>query len=710
MNNLFVGKWDLAGSYIANKLIREGDEVCWICYGETGSLWDDNFKGRKYDQKISQDECSKILKTNSIKRVFFMLPELREKIIDIDTDYCQTYDYASILESLKEYKIERLVCLSSVEVDEESENSPVVTQMKYIESLCSSYSSSYQIPLLTLRLPFVYGDKCINNSGYISKALRYISEEKTVNCPFSLNDYIDAVYGEDVAMAVYNLLKLDKCGIYRILTGHPIKIDDFYRILSNVCRRNAKINYQFYKKSLSYEYYTADNSLKMETGWIPFYLLTEEKGTRKLNKYYKSMHEETAAVKSGFTKIREFAGKPYVKHLLETLMLFVLMEIFLVFSASVNDLKYVDIRLMYVTLICSLNGMATGTVAIILACVSYVLHLALSNVDVSYFLYNIDSWIPFAIYIAGGCLLGYNSDLKKDESDSLKEKYHTLNDKYNFLKGIHHETLEIKKDLQKQIAISKHSFGYVYEVAEKLDTLKPEEIMFNLVNIFENVMDCSKVAIYLIGNNSSYARLKACSSNLKDQASGSLKIDDYPKMIESFKKTNMYINKELLSLYPDMASPIYYDGKILGFIAVFDLGSDKFTVYYQNLYRILTSLIERNLVKALEYENARRKELYYPDSDLMYSTAFKEELKTLDSQKDDVYITYVLVKIEPAYSIERDELIHRIASVIRESDKMGEDDSGNILVILMNMKKENLTVVEKRFENKGLKMEIVRYD
>ena len=44
MNVLFIGKWDIAGAYISDRLFREGHEVCWMTEEKTGTLWNKKFR------------------------------------------------------------------------------------------------------------------------------------------------------------------------------------------------------------------------------------------------------------------------------------------------------------------------------------------------------------------------------------------------------------------------------------------------------------------------------------------------------------------------------------------------------------------------------------------------------------------------------------------------------------------------------------------
>ena len=52
------------------------------------------------------------------------------------------------------------------------------------------------------------------------------------------------------------------------------------------------------------------------------------------------------------------------------------------------------------------------------------------------------------------------------------------------------------------------------------------------------------------------------------------------------------------------------------------------------------------------------------------------------------------------------DVSQQIGSVIRGSDFMGIDEEGNYIVILVNMSKTALDLVQERFRRKGLILEV----
>lgn len=707
MNVLFVGKWDLAGAYIADRLIREGHSACWMTSESSRVLWNKKFKGNIYRGTWHREDYLRILKANSVDTVVFLTAKLRENYEELPEYESLMLDFTNLLNVLRNYPLKCLVYLSSVELDYQEIYTPVLTDLAAGEMLCKAYHTAYGLPVLVLRLGCVYGSFGLEDMGYTGNILKRLQESTSLVSQYSRENLVDVIYGEDVAMAVHLLLKLGKKGEYKVLTGHPVTMGDFYGILGKTLGKVPSVVWKGSKSTASEEYFVSGDQLRVDTGWMPFCLF-QEKGLDVLKGALREKKSDKRREAGGSfpSRIRNLYRKPTVRAALETLLLFALTLLLLNYSKDVSDLKYVDIRLMFVAMVSSMHGVKFGLLAIFLACASYIYSLLASQVDISYLLYSVDTWVPFVVYAITGASIGYMTDRKQDEKENLQENYELLEDKYEFLKSIHGETLEIKGNLQKQIVTSKYSFGHAYEVAVELDTLKPELILLKVISILENIMDCDKAAVFLVnGQQGQFARLKACSYKLRETIPNSLDMTKFSEIYNSFRETHLFVNTALLPEYPDYSAPIYYHDQLYAFVAVYDIGVEKFTVYFQNLFKIIASLIEKNLVKALEYENIQHDALYYPVTELLYPKAFEDRLSVMRSESGDIAYSYVTAKVYPPAGLSQDEAASLIASVIRGSDCMGIDKDGDYAVILINMTPDHLDLVKKRFETRGMTLE-----
>lgn len=706
MNILFVGKWDIAGAYIADRLIREGHTASWMTEQDDRVLWNKKFKGNIYAGVWKREDYLRILKANSVDTVIYMTAPFRENYEEFPEYESQILDLTNLLNVLRSHPIKMMLYLSSLELDYEEIHSPVLTDLAAGELLCEAYRKAYDLPILMLRLGCVYGHYGLNRMGYTGYLIKKMQNREPLKSLYSKDNYIDPVYGEDVAVAVNNLLSLEKQGLYRLMTGHPITLEEYYNILGEVTDYHPKVTWYGKKSTASKEYFCSDKQIKLETGWMPYYLI-KEKGPEI---FRRAMAEKPGQENDDSRENQQWQfrllKKPVIGAAIETLLLFAFTCFLLYFSKGASDIKYVDIRLMFVALVSCMHGVRFGIVAIILASLSYAFGLSREQIDISYILYSVDTWIPFVVYTVTGVFIGYMVDRRKDEKESLQENYSLLSDKYEFLKSIHGETLEIKSSLQRQIITSKYSFGHAYEVAVELDNLKPELILLKVINILENIMDCKKAAVFMVNSsNPRFARMKACSFALRDEVQNSVDMEQFPQIYQSFHEEKLFVNTELLDGYPDYAAPIYYREKIFAYVAVYDVKADKFTIYFQNLFKIISSLIETNLVKALEYENARKKERYLEGTDILAPEAFQDYLQILQSENGDATYTYIKAKVYSKEELSPNEVAERLGALIRGTDCMGIDDDGNYAVILVNLSKQNLDLIRERFERKGLILE-----
>lgn len=707
VNILFIGKWDIAGAYISDRLIREGYSVCWMTDEEEGILWNKKFKGNIYRGIWRREDYLRILKANSIDVVVLLTGIFRENYEELPEYRSQMLDFTNLLNVLRNYPLKSLVYLSSLELDYDEIHTPVLTELLAGEMLCEAYHKAYALPIMIVRLGCVYGSFGLEKMGYTGQILQKMQQGVKLESLYSPDDYLDTIFGEDMAEAVFRLIKLGKQGSYRLMSGHPITMEEYYNALGFVTGYSQPVIWHGQKGTASREYFLSDNSVKMETGWMPFFLLPE-KGKNLLKKVLKrsSNEERFSTRKAFFWKLRRLGHYSFLKEGLETIVLFILTCILMSYQTDVSDLKYVDIRLMFVVLVSCLHGMKSGALAIILASLSYIYSLNMSKIDISYLLYSVDTWIPFVVYMIAGAVVGYIVDRRKDEEANLRENYSLLMDKYEFLKSIHGETLEVKKSLQRQIITSKYSFGQAYEMTVELDSLKPELILLKVIGILEHIMECDQAAVFLVNSkNLRYARLKACSNKLREIIPTSLNMEQFPLIYKNFRENRLFVNTGLLENYPDYAAPVYYKEELYGFVAVYDISSEHFTVYYQNMFKIITSLIEKNLVKALEYENVQHDKLHFPGTELLYPQIFEDRLSIMCSESEEIAYTFILAKVYPLIPMSQEEVSATIASVIRGNDYMGIDCEGNYAVILVNMTKEYLGIVKDRFRNKNLSLE-----
>lgn len=96
-----------------------------------------------------------------------------------------------------------------------------------------------------------------------------------------------------------------------------------------------------------------------------------------------------------------------------------------------------------------------------------------------------------------------------------------------FLLELYQEAVKYKDQYKKQIISSRDSFGKIFQVVRRLDTLEPREIYSHAIAILEDVMDTENCAFYsLRGEDAAFARLEVSSPQLHTR----LKIHPYGRI------------------------------------------------------------------------------------------------------------------------------------------------------------------------------------
>ncbi len=709
MKVLFIGEFDIAGKYIAERLAREGHEVCWATSEPILDLWDSDIKGNVYRGEWRRADYKRIINVNSADVAVYMTGVHREHY-EGDTDYrSNIVSLTDVLSILRQGSGIRFVYLSSMELAYDGAYTPVLTDLAAGEMLAEAYRQAYQIPVLILRLGTVFGSHDLQKMGFTGYELERFLDGRKVESLYRKDTWMDTIYGEDAARAVLRLLVMEKSGKYEVCSGYPVTFEEYYSIISRAAGIEQKVTYLGKKQTGGREVFQGSRKLKEETGWMPN-VLFQESGVKILETCVQQYREQKKELQGSRTdsrsRFRKWLSAPLLKNAAEVLGMYVISLVILKYTKNAADFRYVDIRLLFVALTAGLYGMKLGLFATILVWISYGRSLSRSGVDVSYLLYEMNTWIPFIMYGVAGSVIGYVSDKKQDEKESAEENYRVLDKKYEFLKTLHKEALEIKGQLQRQIMTTKDSFGKAYEVTVELDTLEPELILYKVINILESVMECDKAAVFLFGRaNLNYARLKACSPKLYEEIPNSFNMKEYPLLLEKFQKENTFVNADLLPGYPDYAAPVRHKDEMIAFIAIFDIGVEKFTLYYQNLFRILVSLVEKNLIKALEYEERRKEELYYPGTELLRTEFFENKVALMQDQKENFYHTFLKLKITADALCSRKEMSENIISLIRGNDFAGIDRDGDYTAILINADEDAFPVIQERFRKRGLETE-----
>lgn len=699
MKILFVGNYDMAGRYLASRLYREGNRICWLTGENRKMLWEDPIQGKVYRQAITYRTCRQILQGEAVDCILFLTGEYREAYLDGEGEKYPLLSVLSpVLRAAVSFKLQHICFLSSEILIREELLNPVFEELRAGERILSSFCRKYEIPLLILRLGCLFGEGTPEEAGYAGQILSSMRTERNVFCPYEPEAQFDFVCGSDMADAVYRLLNLHASGTYDLLTGYPVSARKLYSMAAAASGYKGKI--EFGNRAHDCEKERAQR-LKRTCGWMPFYLFTTM-GVVYLRGNWKE-EEETEEQEKEKRRKRWKERYPLLYETAQNLLLFGVSWMIANYSADWSDLRFVDVRLFYVILVAISFGMRQGLLATGLAIVSYTVDLLRSGIDISYLVYSVDSWIPFIVYGVAGAFAGYWSDKKNDEYDGLMNEFTEQQERYQFLKGLYREVVDVKNHLQKQIMISKDSISQLYTITEELGSTSPRVIYSRTVRVIEEVMECRSVAIYLRPRGEGgFARLVACSAGMARTLAPSIDLKASPGIFEAMEKRTMFVNRELSADAPAFAMPVCDGGRAIALIVLYELSPDQYTVYYKNMFQTLVQIVQNNLVRAYEYQEQNGFRFFIPETGILKAEAFEQEMEALRSMGEESETAFCIGRIVPQGKESLPELYRKIRPLLRGTDILGQGRDGAVRAVFLYAGKNSRPLLENRFANSGL--------
>lgn len=700
MKIMLVGYVDVVGRSIAARLHKEGHDVFWLTDSDDKELYSDVDKCKLYHQDIEMNRIKNIFLANSIDIIIFLACSFTNKQIHHNKEKSYLIPkLTNILENASVTGVNSFMLLTdcskySSMVDEDS------VLLKSSEELCYVYQKSSDLKISIVRIPMVYGEVPLAQQGVFGKLLNHAKENGELTLSFKRTSFVHILEGRDVADAIYRILCEQEYGEWVLGLIAPYMASEFTRVIEEIIGKTVQIEWDN-NEVLNIP---QEDVLKFKErfGWITFHDFTKE---REHLKPFLIIQQENI---EKYEEVKKSSLPSWVKPTFENGLLFLIVAFFYNALSSYSDFRYIDIRLVYVVLIAAFYGKSQSVIAMTLACFHHGWSIWREGVDLSYLYYSVESWTPFAMYILGGASIGYLFDKKKDEMDSLANEYTLLSKKYNFLKDVYRDVCDIKNQLQRQIIVSKDSFGRVYEITRELDTLQPELIFFKTVSIMENIMGVNSVSIYTINNNDLYyARLIAHSKNLSGKLAASLKFEEYPELKKRMLERKLFVNKDLLPNYPAYVAPIMDGASFVAMVVVHEVDFQKFTLYYQNLFQIICGLVQNNVIKAYKFSQKGLESAYLGDTIIYKPKELEKQLQVLKDAKENVNVSYVQCKAIDLLNVSKEEFSSKVQRLLRSTDFIGLGSDNQYYIVFMQTDKKNMGLLYNRFKSQEIELEVI---
>ena len=567
-----------------------------------------------------------------------------------------------------------------------------------MEDFARYYAKSSGLKTIVLRAPYIASDE--NSTNFLGRIFGQMLHGGKLVFPYCPENKVDFLSDSDLIELLLDVSEegTDQTATYSVTSGYHYTWRD---LEEEICRLlpEAEVEYAQGLNLVSIQSYSIE--LKRSYGFIPM--------DNVLDAFEDSFlrYREKARSGSWLKNLLRRAGKALATKLagyIELILFFLLSE-FLVDKTQANVyFRYVDVRLFYIIIMGTTYGTTMGLLAGALTGIALFLQFGELGINGTMLFYNLENWLPFVIYLMAGSITGYISKVRRQETAFLRKEHELLREKYLFLNDVYHGAIRNKGEYKRQILGYKDSFGVIFQAVQRLDSVLPQEIFMNGIQIMEDILKNHSIAIYTLDDWQRYGRLAASSGEILGRLAKSIEIATFEPVYSTVQRGDVWKNAQLLKDMPMYAYGICKQDKVELMIFVYDASPEQLGLYYLNLFSILCNLIRLSFVRALEYQRAIEQEKYFPDTMVVIPAYFAELQRAQKQLMEAGLASYELIRFE---SRDKAYISDSLRGMIRNSDIIGADDDGALFLILTQINRKSVRIVEERLEQKGLKFEVV---
>lgn len=696
MDILFTGNLPVISNSFFTAI---GEEYRCVTFYEKEKL---NFKGKNvltYSRNEERDELKHVFTAFGFETVVYFSYMLQGN----EKPFEELEQLERVLYQCSKNRVKRFLYITGnnfPSADRESvEKRNYLILKEACDSLCQYVVEQDAISIEILKVPYLYW-KNIEDNHFLLEVL----QKGTLSFPGKKEFQTDFLCDEDLGELVGRMLD-EPCpemfSIIHLGGGNPITFEELEGLIKNYLPE-LEVSY-----GTGYDCiprYRKGNKPRTEYGWYPKNKL-EDVLEDAIKKALEEKNQKRKKRKASYERRKNYRNwKDRLRIFLEIVIMFVVTELLNYWTKGNVMVNFIDFRLIYVVMMGTMNGLNAGILAAVLSCVGYHLVNA-TDTPWQILFYNVQNWLPFACYFLLGTISGYTRDKHDDEVLYAKEEYDIMEDKYVFLSSLYLEVLAGKEEFNHQIIGYRDSYGKMYSIVKKLDSTLPEKVFYEAVSILEEMLENNYVAIYSIDERSDFARLNVCSKNCNQQVGKSMKMTDYPIIMEKLRANEVFENKQALEGYPAYATPIFRNENLVGMILLMKADTRQMNMEFSNKFRIVTNLIRDSLIRAMDYYD--RSDVILEGTRVLSTESFQEVLEVKRQMKQKQYLEFMLLKIQ-MQGMCMQELSEKVSSIVRNNDVLGLGEDGNLYLLLSQTGQEDLNVVEERLQKKQIAFQVVK--
>lgn len=568
------------------------------------------------------------------------------------------------------------------------------------ERLCEFYAKSNSIDIKIVQIPYLY-------SGVYEKDFLYKIFEKTYNKKTVVMDELPSskmhfISLTDLSKLISRMIDNWKCqsGILSVGDDFDINYANFSEKISEI---NPDAKFDFEGTMESGQLKLNNKGLRNEYGWFARISILEDL-QEEYEKYLISKQEKTLTL---WQKIKKWIEEHslFIK-VAELLILFLVTELLLLFTDSAVVFSIVDFRMAYIVIMATVHGLSFGLAAAGLSSISWLAAKVATGTNLLTLFYEPTNWLSFVFFFLVGALCGYIKLRKDDTIRFVNEQNRLLEDKLIFTREIYEDTYKEKRDLKKQIIGSKDSFGKIFDITRKLDTVEPQRLYLRIMETFEEILENKNISVYSVNKESTFGRLEVASRDIIDTVSRSISTETYKEVIEKIKAGEIFRNTDLSGEYPMYAAGVYRGEELVLLIFLWHADVEQRSLYYVNLFKILRDLVQMSLLRAFDYNQAVYEKQFIANTHIMNVDAFDEVYNNYIALTEKKVSSFVLLGIN-VNGRPYEEIEKMLATKVRANDVIGLSEDGNIRLLLSGATEKDLPFILPRFDGMDVRVTMV---
>lgn len=560
------------------------------------------------------------------------------------------------------------------------------------EDLCKFYLNTSNLDIKVVQIPYLYSGTC--SKDFLYGIFETIHSHKTVHIPQTPDTQIHFISLPDLSGLLARILDNWKAqnGILSVSDNFSISFSSLVKSLQWICT-DSKFDFTGSEKG---GILNVDNtSIRHEYGWFAKISILEDL-PEEYEKYLAAKREKE--ITSG-QKIKKFVQQhSMLLKITELLVLFCFTELLLHFTDSAVIFSIVDFRMVYIVIMATVHGLGMGMWAAALSSVSWLISKVASGMNLMTIFYEPTNWLSFVFFFLVGAVCGYVKLRKEDTIRFVSEQNKLLEDKLVFTREIYEDTYREKRDLKKQIIGSKDSFGKIFDITRKLDTVAPQQLYLRIMETFEEVLENKTITVYSVDSQSKFGRLEVASRDIIQTVSRSISTQTLEPVIQKISEGEIWRNTELQTDYPMYAAGVYRGDQLVLLIFLWQADVNQRSLYYVNLFKILRDLVQMSLLRAFDYNQAVHEKQYIENTRIMNEEAFAQVLNNFATLAEKKVSTYVLLEVDPC-GRNWEQMDQLLRGKVRANDVIGITADGKVQVLLSQATENDLQFILPRYKD-----------